>query len=487
MSLERKQTKANGRTSTIDPNNTITDTYTTNNTSNFPPISSSNSPTNITTSVNTPTNSSNPSSSHSNNASSNSSNNSGISGHQQITLGIHVALTAGTVSRQIMGISKSRMDYSVHGACLSSLGPALDGTKEGELGISKEFWEWLEDGVRDRFLYEASVSGGGGGITERKETKRKTSGVSSMLLDREETVGRSKSVNNGNNSGGAGVVATMAAAGAGLMSRQAQNVWSKNAASGNGELLAEYKGWKEGSEPFMFKNTVLQDMMQVLSEKNKEDDLTGFYMLPVSAHIASLNSSNSAATATNLQDPNYSSSVSGMGGTVGGFMAALTKLSPTASTAVSTLGHSNPSSMPGSTMALDENFEDGKPGAIPGETDEFGGVVGFMGGRGSLKKRDTLQGQQHIKQWQSIQQRTSGPKVGTEGNFGFAWDHQSGSVPSIDLDFINEDALEVACRMVSKFVNQSLVRKVFPTKTGDKKERRISISQKGDFLCCFRS
>ncbi|KAJ3411610.1 hypothetical protein HDV05_001979 [Chytridiales sp. JEL 0842] len=50
-------------------------------------------------------------------------------------LRIHVALAAGDVSRLVTGIPDERLDYSIFGDCMSSLGEILDNTKAGEMGM----------------------------------------------------------------------------------------------------------------------------------------------------------------------------------------------------------------------------------------------------------------------------------------------------------------------------------------------------------------
>ncbi|KAJ3177343.1 hypothetical protein HK101_010302, partial [Irineochytrium annulatum] len=53
-----------------------------------------------------------------------------------LILHLHFAVAAGEVSRLIIGDWANRLDYSVYGDCLASLGPILDGTKKGELGFT---------------------------------------------------------------------------------------------------------------------------------------------------------------------------------------------------------------------------------------------------------------------------------------------------------------------------------------------------------------
>ncbi|KAJ3094753.1 hypothetical protein HDU97_007626 [Phlyctochytrium planicorne] len=60
-----------------------------------------------------------------------------------IKLRIHVALTFGEVRRVILGV-EDRLDYCVAGDCMKALGPALDNSKSGELGISGSAWGILE-------------------------------------------------------------------------------------------------------------------------------------------------------------------------------------------------------------------------------------------------------------------------------------------------------------------------------------------------------
>ncbi|KAJ3144137.1 hypothetical protein HK101_002787 [Irineochytrium annulatum] len=56
---------------------------------------------------------------------------SGNSTAAATTLHLHFAIAAGDISRLVLGDWASRLDYAVHGDCLSSLGPILDGTKNG--------------------------------------------------------------------------------------------------------------------------------------------------------------------------------------------------------------------------------------------------------------------------------------------------------------------------------------------------------------------
>ncbi|KAJ3408213.1 serine protease, partial [Chytridiales sp. JEL 0842] len=72
---------------------------------------------------------------------------------ERITLGVHAALTAGTISKVILGSGPSdRMDYSISGNCLSSLGELLDGTTLGELGVDTYTMSLLPDWFLDKVL-----------------------------------------------------------------------------------------------------------------------------------------------------------------------------------------------------------------------------------------------------------------------------------------------------------------------------------------------
>ncbi|KAJ3203168.1 hypothetical protein HDU67_010358, partial [Dinochytrium kinnereticum] len=62
---------------------------------------------------------------------------------QNIELRLHVAIAAGVCERVIMG-TQDRMDYSVSSKYIKSLGPGLDNSESGELGISSEAWDALE-------------------------------------------------------------------------------------------------------------------------------------------------------------------------------------------------------------------------------------------------------------------------------------------------------------------------------------------------------
>ncbi|KAJ3416378.1 hypothetical protein HDV05_001946 [Chytridiales sp. JEL 0842] len=54
-----------------------------------------------------------------------------------VHLGVHVSIASSIGKRQIMGLPSVRMDYSLTGDCLRELGPILDETKLGEVGISR--------------------------------------------------------------------------------------------------------------------------------------------------------------------------------------------------------------------------------------------------------------------------------------------------------------------------------------------------------------
>ncbi|KAJ3411281.1 hypothetical protein HDV05_002427 [Chytridiales sp. JEL 0842] len=55
-----------------------------------------------------------------------------------VTLYIHVAVTSGIIANVILGILDYRLDYCIHGPCLTELGDVLDDTKQGEIGLSKQ-------------------------------------------------------------------------------------------------------------------------------------------------------------------------------------------------------------------------------------------------------------------------------------------------------------------------------------------------------------
>ncbi|KAJ3333801.1 hypothetical protein HDU76_003278 [Blyttiomyces sp. JEL0837] len=63
--------------------------------------------------------------------------------HEKTMLYLHLALTAGTTSRVVMGIPSERLDYSISGDHLSILGTILEGTSQGELGIDNNIWKAL--------------------------------------------------------------------------------------------------------------------------------------------------------------------------------------------------------------------------------------------------------------------------------------------------------------------------------------------------------
>ncbi|KAI8846700.1 nucleotide cyclase [Chytridium lagenaria] len=52
-------------------------------------------------------------------------------------LSLHVAVTAGQVTRVVVGVPSLRMDYYVEGDCFADLKDLLDKTKSGQLGISR--------------------------------------------------------------------------------------------------------------------------------------------------------------------------------------------------------------------------------------------------------------------------------------------------------------------------------------------------------------
>ncbi|KAJ3189007.1 hypothetical protein HK101_009015 [Irineochytrium annulatum] len=65
------------------------------------------------------------------------------------TLRLHFAVTAGRASRVVLGDPKSRLDYSVMGPFMSSLGQMLDGTGEGEMGVSAAAFAYLDPKMKD--------------------------------------------------------------------------------------------------------------------------------------------------------------------------------------------------------------------------------------------------------------------------------------------------------------------------------------------------
>ncbi|KAJ3413489.1 hypothetical protein HDV05_007934 [Chytridiales sp. JEL 0842] len=55
-----------------------------------------------------------------------------------IALSVHLAVTSGTLTHVICGHPEKRLDYVVHSEeCIKDLGPLLDGTKKGEIGLSE--------------------------------------------------------------------------------------------------------------------------------------------------------------------------------------------------------------------------------------------------------------------------------------------------------------------------------------------------------------
>ncbi|KAJ3323424.1 hypothetical protein HDU76_013670 [Blyttiomyces sp. JEL0837] len=58
-------------------------------------------------------------------------------------LRLHIAITGGDLEHVIMGNPNERLDYSVYGSCLSSLGHILDHTSPGEIGIDLALWNLL--------------------------------------------------------------------------------------------------------------------------------------------------------------------------------------------------------------------------------------------------------------------------------------------------------------------------------------------------------
>ncbi|KAJ3410446.1 hypothetical protein HDV05_003733 [Chytridiales sp. JEL 0842] len=67
---------------------------------------------------------------------------------QVVSLEIHVAVVSGSVEHVVMGLPHQRMDYTIHGDCMSELGPILDGTKRGELGLSTALTSFFPKSTR---------------------------------------------------------------------------------------------------------------------------------------------------------------------------------------------------------------------------------------------------------------------------------------------------------------------------------------------------
>ncbi|KAJ3191650.1 hypothetical protein HK101_007524 [Irineochytrium annulatum] len=60
-------------------------------------------------------------------------------------LRLHCAITAGEISRVIVGEFDHRMDYFIHGECVAALGVILDDTKHDEFGVTLAALESLEN------------------------------------------------------------------------------------------------------------------------------------------------------------------------------------------------------------------------------------------------------------------------------------------------------------------------------------------------------
>ncbi|KAJ3289526.1 Adenylate cyclase type 10, partial [Blyttiomyces sp. JEL0837] len=87
---------------------------------------------------------------------------------------LHIALTAGKMSRVVMGLPSERLDYSVYGPQLSILGKILDGTSPGELGIDNNVWAILFENHTVPFNIYAT--------TTREETFIRFTQASSKIL-----------------------------------------------------------------------------------------------------------------------------------------------------------------------------------------------------------------------------------------------------------------------------------------------------------------
>ncbi|KAJ3408766.1 hypothetical protein HDV05_004760 [Chytridiales sp. JEL 0842] len=74
------------------------------------------------------------------------------SGRTILTLGVHVALTFGLVSRQIFGRPQTRLDYNIHGECFGQLGAILDTVKVSELGFDAATWVKISRQIPTRFI-----------------------------------------------------------------------------------------------------------------------------------------------------------------------------------------------------------------------------------------------------------------------------------------------------------------------------------------------
>ncbi|KAJ3334018.1 hypothetical protein HDU76_013093 [Blyttiomyces sp. JEL0837] len=60
--------------------------------------------------------------------------------NSEMSLSVHIAVVGGDMNRVILGDINERLDYSVSGDCMSRLGPILDKTKPGEIGVDKDLW-----------------------------------------------------------------------------------------------------------------------------------------------------------------------------------------------------------------------------------------------------------------------------------------------------------------------------------------------------------
>ncbi|KAJ3178896.1 hypothetical protein HK101_010082 [Irineochytrium annulatum] len=59
-------------------------------------------------------------------------------------LKLHFAITAGDVSRIIVGDPQVRLDHCIHGLCIASLSAILDATRQGEMGMSADAFASLD-------------------------------------------------------------------------------------------------------------------------------------------------------------------------------------------------------------------------------------------------------------------------------------------------------------------------------------------------------
>ncbi|KAJ3411258.1 hypothetical protein HDV05_002474 [Chytridiales sp. JEL 0842] len=71
------------------------------------------------------------------------------SDNNELCLGVHLAVTTGSVDRRIFGIESSRLDYNLAGDCFGILGMLLDSTDPGEIGIAAEVVEGMYGSIKD--------------------------------------------------------------------------------------------------------------------------------------------------------------------------------------------------------------------------------------------------------------------------------------------------------------------------------------------------